>query len=552
MLKKFIVLGLALSTLFMSTLSSAQPADLAKIRKESAIETAATTYLREAAYSQYYYTPNDLQSHTIESLEQSKAAALESVAAKYASFRKSDRSMLYENKALDSGRVDALLSNLKLHRDTVAYYAHLNELCNVTYRYVEPLYAAEEIKTDGDIASVLINELVDFQYTELDDTSMLLTSYCVSLARMDGKWLIIAVESDDDFYRQYSQTGVDLDRVLEGIDAAHALNEEIIEEEAAPVDDSEKELPDRATNNRPYNKQNAVNYALTYSMTNFDLRTPSFRNPNFYYSQEDEPNDCVRFVSQCLWAGFGGSNTKADIDNKLTMNTTGDSRYRWYGTSTSAEGHAWISTIKFKEHIENVNNGTLSDGIYCRVKDVDYNSDVLTGGEISQSDLLGAALLVKGGAGELRHAIILTQVSGSMRNQVYFSAYNKCAKNVLLSTKFPSDSTDPNTKIKVMAPRYLRNGNVPSGTYLYGELKNTLIKGASVTVKGFASESVPTLRLYVYAPSGQNAQYTFGAHVTNQVSGRVTFNEAGFWRVVVSAPGIASNTYTIRVANDNG
>ncbi len=38
MLKKFIVFGLVLSTLFMSTISSAKPADLAQIRKEAATE----------------------------------------------------------------------------------------------------------------------------------------------------------------------------------------------------------------------------------------------------------------------------------------------------------------------------------------------------------------------------------------------------------------------------------------------------------------------------------------------------------------------------------
>lgn len=33
---------------------------------------------------------------------------------------------------------------------------------------------------------------------------------------------------------------------------------------------------------------------------------------------------------------------------------------------------------------------------------------------------------------------------------------------------------------------------------------------------------------------------------------RHIINEAGFRRVAVSSPGIASNTYTIRAANDNG
>ena len=193
-------------------------------------------------------------------------------------------------------------------------------------------------------------------------------------------------------------------------------------------------------------------YALTYSTSGDDANsTPSYKNEQFYWNRIS----CQLFVSQCIWAGFGGSNSQADINNRKGMDTTGE--YQWWSTETlynnpayndagSPEDQSWNSWIycpRFKVYIDGVRSNPSESGVVCETYDVPYNSNNLVGSSgLTQDDLVGAALLVKGSSGEHGHAVLLNNATGTTRSTVYFTAYNTCYKNIKLSLRYPSSTSN--------------------------------------------------------------------------------------------------------------
>lgn len=81
-------------------------------------------------YSQYFYDAQDLVAHTIEVIPENEKAVLSQSIAEYPSFRSAQAVVPYEDTSINTGTLQAFEENLELHRDSVAYYGHLNELEN--------------------------------------------------------------------------------------------------------------------------------------------------------------------------------------------------------------------------------------------------------------------------------------------------------------------------------------------------------------------------------------------------------------------------------------
>ena len=561
MKKRVIGLTLVVCLLF-STTAFASSTSISQMSPDmnAAIEVA-TSYLEDAAYSQYFYDAQDLVAHTIEVIPENEKAVLSQSIAEYPSFRSAQAVVPYEDTSINTGTLQAFEENLELHRDSVAYYGHLNELENTTYKYFTPSYDVVDGNIDGDFATVNVYETIDFQYSDCDEPSMMVTHYYISLVKYDGEWLVMSVESDDLFYQTYRDSAFKLSEAIEGIDAAFEENEQLALSEPATSDDNVGQLVPAANSStdRKYIPKNAVNYALTYSSSGDDgNKSPSYRNKNFYWSS----SSCQLFVSQCIWAGFGGSNSPDDINDRLVMDTSGS--YQWWSTdskynhpnyndpgSPSDKGwNSWIKCSQFKVSVDGVKASSTESGIVCDTHSVPYNSDNMVGSSgLTKNDLIGAALHVNG-ADPLGHAVIINNATGTTRQTVYYTCYNNCAKNIRLSTRFPSSKSSTDNKIYVMVPRYLRGANGATSNYLYADLQNALVKGTSgvrQTLYGRSVSAVSSLTMKVYKPNTANAAYTFKASNKNVVSGSVLFNVAGEWKVVVSGTGLDPFTYIIRV-----
>lgn len=556
-IRKILAGLLCITVALTAMLPTASALDYAAQAPKDAIEVTVS-YLEESAYARYLYETKDADRFTINAIPESERILLTQKIEKYPAFRSSQKIVPYEKTNINSGSFFSLAENVSLHQKSVSFFAHINEMERITYKYFSPSYEVVDSHTDGSFATINIYETLDFQYSDCVEPSMVLTHYFISLVKHGSKWFVMAVESDDLFYQTYRESGFDLQAEIASVDAVYNADRNA-EPETATIESISKSAPRSVSStNRTYIPANAVNYALTYSTSSDTGATPSYKNEKFYWTSIS----CQLFVSQCLWAGFGGSNSQSDIDNRLGMDVTGS--YQWWSTKDhynnpeyndpgSANDMAWNSWIKcsqFKVYVDAVKNSSTESGIVCDTYAVPYNSNDMVGSSgLTADDLIGAALHVKGASGALGHAIIVNNATGTTRSTVYYTSYNSCAKNIKLSTAFPS-GTSSNNKIYVMVPRYLRGGNGASSNYLYGDLQNALVKGASGVTKtlyGRANSPVATLTMRIYAPGATTAYSTFNAYNKSVVSGSVLFNQTGEWRVVVSGTGLSSFTYVIRV-----
>ena len=174
------------------------------------IMTTVTDYLDAASRSQYLYEQCDLNRNTIASVPESSYIDLAEKASEYAEFRSALEYVPYEDTAISSGRLNALLNNLKLNNDCVAFYAHLGESSDTTYDYFTISYDIVRTEVNGDLAVIDLYEYLDFKYSDVDFTSAAEIRYFVSLIKYDGNWLIMALESSDDLYESYRETGYEL------------------------------------------------------------------------------------------------------------------------------------------------------------------------------------------------------------------------------------------------------------------------------------------------------------------------------------------------------
>ena len=469
-----------------------------------AVSDAALAYLEKNTYARYFYEPQDMREYTIESVPQAEQTA---------------------------------------------------------YAYFTPSYRVVDCVVDGAYATVNVYETLDFQYSDLDEPSAMTTHYYVSLVQFGGEWLIAAVESDSLFHQMYRNTGFDLEAELAQVDLAHDRTAEVEAPQPAEPQTEQPADPHTAQVTRPYIAQNAVNYAFTYSTSADSGANPTYRNEKFYYASGAS---CQLFVSQCVWAGFGGSNTQTDINNRKGMDTSGSCQ--WWSTKTGYNNavyggdandlswNSWILVSQFRNYIDYVKSHSTETGIVADTNTVAYNSDDMVGSSgLTETDLLGAVLHVKGlkSTGEeaaLAHAVIVTKATGTTRSTVYYTSYNNCAKNVKVSIGFPSGGT--NNGIYVMVPRSLRGANGLTATYLYGDLQNAIkmgTSGKSVTLYGRVKPVVSTLWLKVYAPGAVTPTYTYSANRATVVSGTALLNQIGEWRVEVASDGLDTFTYVIRV-----
>lgn len=524
----------------------------------SAIKEAVVGYLSEAAYMQYYYTERDLDRFTVANATNAEMRDILKKTANLDELLKENAITPTDGAASFSyDSADGLRKNLSIHKDTIAYYAHLNQNLKSQYRYLTPKYTIINIVANKELAIVDVREVVDFQYVELEQTSMMMTDYRVIMVKNLARWQILSVDCEDMIARSPS---FDLQKTLTSVDEAFYMDDSASssEETVALAKSPEQDIPDRGAS-RNYNASNAVNYALTYTSVSDDgtsLGASNYKNVNFKYGGED----CQRFVSQCIWAGFGGSNDLQSINNKLGMDT--DGQHRWWGTKTqdcnepseSASQFSWSACSYFKNYIDAVKSNSSESGVVCKTNEIrHYQNHILigTGDQLVQSDFLGAALHVKGTKNSVDkkfgHAVIVTAVTGNLRSRIYFSAYNKCARNINLYSKYPADNNNTNNAIYVMVPQVLRNGNVSSGKYLGGDLKDQVARGTYETVTGRASSSVSQLTIKIYKPSASTPTYTFSAQNTSVISRGITFNQNGLWKVEVSSAGLPTHTFTIRV-----
>lgn len=502
-------------------------------------------YLTEAAYAIYLHSPENLESYTIESILDTSYDEIKSLTDSYSSFLSIQKEIPYENTTLVNGKISDFLDTLELQASRIAYYECVQEIYNIGYVYFTPSYIVTECCITDDHALVIIYESLNFQYDDCNNPSYMGTTYDISLIKIEGRWYISSVEAHDEFFDMYRETGFDLKVQVQGLYEAQQLNEEedVFVKEELPLDSVNTYAS--SNNSRTYIGQNAANYALTYTTdANNGQKIPTFKNENFYWNDES----CQLFASQCVWAGFGGSNDTTSIANRQAMDKTGN--YTWWSDTkdNNTKSESWATTSLFKSYVDYVKGSSTETGVVCDTYMVSYNSDNMGSSVFSNSDLLGAVLH----GHSLGHAVVVTEVNGLTRDKIYQSSYNYCRKNIKLSVSNPSSTTNTGAGIYIMVPRYLREPSTAATNYIYADLLNALVlSNGSVTanLSAHTISSVSLLKIRIYKPGSTSATNAYTATNTTSISQSYTFTQAGLWKIVVSGTNLDDFTYTVRVVS---
>lgn len=521
---------------------------------EKSINSKAEEFLFASAENMWLYKSNDLSAGTIEEVFKTTT-------------RSSDNLSSFGLKAEE---LNAYIEDISFAQEKAKYFKEMRLEQNIQRNDFRVDYSFASPEIDGAYATVFAVEYISFHYTNFPDVlSEVINYYTVELMMLNNEWVVTGVTAEnDEFDEAFKGTGF----VAERADAFFAARKAELDQEATIdtlmdqygfIEENQTEdygVPAVAAANPvwyTYNANNATAYAYTYvsqmfGKTSWDKISTADKNigKTFYNANFKEfaslGGDCQNFVSQCIWAGFNGSNAVNQIYDANTgkyspiMDSSGN--YLWRGTvpGSSANSASWTScygkdptTIGFRKYIA----GEYDSG------DPDM---IVTKGELSSSqnfsgiytNLKGALLHVSGGG----HAIIVTDVKGPSRDDVLFCGHTSDRKALSIGDMHGKDS------IYYFIPEKIRVQNPPE-VKITAALSRPVAVGTAITARGNTDITCASLQITVKSPSGSS--YSGSATNARTVSRAVTLNEEGLYTITVTAKKTTTSSpvsyvYTIR------
>lgn len=210
-------------------------------------------------------------------------------------------------------------------------------------------YTINSITITGDKATAKCYEQYEYTYKNDPVRSSRGIEYQITFVKKDNKWEIVDITTNNELERLVAQTG--------GVSGKYTFDFDIDEEVEEETNNSGSAKAVSAVTH-DYNRTNAAEYALQYSDSTHTNSATSAYNSKF---PQFAPNDCQNFVSQCVWAGLGGSNTSTAISNKNKPMITTTGR-KWFCSSASSYTTSWTVVGDFRDYVVPEADG--EDGIY--------------------------------------------------------------------------------------------------------------------------------------------------------------------------------------------
>ncbi len=532
----------------------------------AALETMAVSYVTKFVNNTLLYRSDDLRADTlVERLNVRDEASVNGAENEIASMRID----------VDGEKVSAaqLCDNI-LDLESFASYMKYARTAQKIERY-DFTYQPEVLETvvDGDSAYVRIYTSISYKYSPDAETTLEGDNYTVRFAKVSGQWCIVQVSSEEidaadihDMAKEYGTRIANFDTWLET-----SKEDAAIEEQAATMDYSaETDLNDLlaaaiGTYDVKYNCANAVAYAYNYTTQSYTAGTGNnraFINPNFLYCG-DMGGNCQTFVSQCLWAGFGGSNSSSAINGKnFPMDTTGSGDYIWYSTAGDASS-TWKCTDPMRRYYKNSNLASQTTGMITNYVS-DANNEYT--GSLSKytgtlASLAGAPLYVNKNSEGYGHVVLIVEAKGKTFNKIYYCGNSPMRKYKLLSDSYGSSST-----VCLVIPSAMKAGRAcTNGTFhvfasvsgkatnfckycgfkrlrVTGNLMGPVAQNKTVTVGGSANRSCYRMALCIKTPSGVSKWLE--VLNTSSISRSYTFTEKGYYTIQVVARDLNPDTTT--------
>lgn len=533
-MKKLISTLLACSlilTAFSTTALAAAPI------ADDSITSVVEEYLQAQANTKYLFEDEDLTAHTVSDLSQSEMEVVQKALLK-SSPEKSEKAVSI--KSLDTSFAEYM-------EEKARYIQYTREAEGLEISDYSVEYGSPQVTTAGDMAQVKITELVSMKYEGLDDMSSISTNYVVDLINVNDKWVIADISSDDLFDQVY-EDGFDYQTAVTEYNEAMVQPGEIVVEQETR--EQVAELMASGATVYPYNNSAGAYYSLNYT-TSTGVNTQSYYNSNFapYHGF-----DCMNFASQCMYAGFGGSDDVSAINSMgFPMDRQGSSNSydRWYTNASGGScSGSWIGTLSFQNYASRVNGVTPSqDNMYVDMYLPSPSAGVGTLYNY-QSRLPGSVVFVLDGEGDLGHAMVISKVTGPATSQIFVSAHTNDVKLQPLSQCIS------NSPYRIVVPNaFYAYTNAPALRVVtkwhdVQPLNTTLNLTATATRK--SGGSVYRMAMSVTTPSGKTV-WLGEVMNTNNYSKTYKFTEKGLYRITTfaretaSSPSNVSNTASLRI-----
>lgn len=475
------------------------------------VEDIIRDFLQNYTEESMLYTDEDLITHTVadESIPRSIHAS----------------ESTYQLTSGDT-TLQKMQNNILFVEEKAQYFKAIRQFYNIRRTDLSLEYDFEELRLDSDTNTgfARVSEVATFYYTDYEYPSLYETIYDIDLVNIDGIWLIADVTDNDWFDIEYkSDTELQSqDLISETIEAIErAIPSTIV----APAADEEL-LADDAIYKIRYNRENARAYAWTYTRDSSSADPDDFYNSAFAVFPRE---DCMNFASQCMWAGFSGSQIEESIDShSLPMDADGE--FVWYGAQNGKTNNSssWVSCQNFRKYLTGNFDGTGTSGsnsetdvgMYAQIIEVKSGENI---SGTSPSLLVGAVAHTKGDGGPYAHAIVITDASSLDRGNIYFCAHTTDCKNIKLADKYLS------VPMKIFLPQYMRSDE-STLSYIKTEMIPPIAYGSKETISFSVTKPQYRMTIIVTDPNGEFKQASVENYPT-ECSIQYTFRERGLHRV---------------------
>lgn len=282
----------------------------------------------------------------------------------------------------------------------------------------------------------------------------------------------------------------------------------------------------------------------------------------------------MNFASQCIYAGFWGSDDATSVDSSsFPQDASGTTATTRWIAKPKVTYWAWTAVSYFDDYI-----AAQSSQTDTRMTASQYEFSANTYTLTSTLNLLGSVVFVPSSNGNYGHAMVITKLTGSDRNQMFYSAHTSDVQNARLSDYYPSCKlkfTVPVKMIEVVsctgsAHSYTTISNQQNGTdcscnncghcklYVKNDLQGCVSTGATVTLTGGTNVTCYRMAMKVQRVGSSTATWLGEVTNTNSYSASYKFTQAGLYIVTLYArdtnPDVypndttsVSSTYVIRV-----
>lgn len=500
---------------------------------ERQLKHTATEYIERYIRNVYLYQSNDLTQKTLKE----KIGIPTRLRAEEYSTEIQSITYNFNGSILSAATLCEGISSFEAVSD---YMKYAREKQNIErYDFSATVFPVDTDISDNE-AAIYLYSYVTFRYNPSAELSACGDYYKVSFVKDEFEWYIAQILAEEhiqygltDFVDEYNDKIAEFDQSLKNCACLPQMyNPEIT----------------RSAYDLSYSTTNAIAYAYTYTTSTYtgDQNNTAFLN-DYFHNCTNEGGNCQNFASQCVWAGFGGNNTYNDISNYAfpmdNETNSGNSDTRWCG-SQAYSSNPWIATDNFYNYIASTDSQitaftTTLNGSFAY---------------IPTYMLKGAVLHVIPNDDGYRHAVIITNVTGSSYNSIEICGNSPMRKAVLLS-----DQLYP-TEMRLIIPTAMKNGqSCTNGTHSFsgnhckcsycgfnklivnGSMLKPIPVNSTQTITATTNSTCYRMAVCIKYDSPYATEYWTEYMNTDQLSKVFTFSNTGQYVITVVARDVSPN-----------